>query len=175
MLKIFYTVICLFLLSQVINSQTLSDSIKTETKTLSRLKLAPGYASGSIFEAGKNISFLDFGYRATELKKDYSGFEFGLSFNAGIIIYTNGFFPLYAKGGPEFKLSRDFIVGANFGFMTKPIIPVFAYGFNGSYLFNLSRNIYLELESGINFGIPGIGYGMEDIPMFYVSLGFSVN
>ncbi len=171
MLKIFYSVICLLLLSQVINSQTLSDSIKTETKTLSRLKLAPGYASGSFYEEGENTSFLDFGYRATELKKDYPGFEFGLSFDAGIIIYTNGFFPFYVKGGPEVKISRNLIVGANFSYTSIFGIyrPISYYGFDGSWLLNVSRNIYLELESGIDFGI---GYST---PMLYISLGFSVN
>lgn len=162
---------CLLLFSQTVNSQTFTDTVNTESKTLSRLKLAGGYASGKFFEADGNTSFFDFGYRATELNKDSQGFEFGLSFDAGIIIYTNGFFPFYVKAGPEIKFG-DFIMGADFGYMTLTLwhFPVSAYGFNGSRLFKVSKNIYLELESGINFGIE-----YRETPILYVNLGFSVN
>jgi hypothetical protein len=63
-------------------------------------------------------------------------------------------------------------MGADFGYITLTLWnnPVFDYGLNGSRLFKVSENIYMDLESGINFGI-----GYKEIPMLYINLGFSVN
>jgi hypothetical protein len=168
-MKRLFLIIILFY-STNITPQVISDSLNVkEYRTLSRLKLSGGYFVGKYSEVGKDSPFLNLQFRATQLNKYSKDFDAGLSFEAGINL-IKGLFPVYAKAGPEAKIIGNLIIGANVGFIGIFIYPIPFYGFNSFYLFNIYNNIYLELESGFHSS-----FSEKNTPIFYLSLGLSVN
>jgi hypothetical protein len=170
MKRLFSLLIFIIFYSINITPQVILDAENAEeSKTLSRLKLSGGYFMGEYSEIGRNSPFINLNYRATELKKYVKGFEAGLSFEAGVNV-IKGVFPVYAKAGPEAKITGNLILGLNAGFTGIFIYPIPFYGLNSFYLFNISDNIYLELESGFHSS-----FSEKKAPVFYLSVGLSVN
>jgi hypothetical protein len=164
MIKFYSLLLIVLIYSSNINSQSFEES-----KTLSRLKLSGGYFVGEYSEVGEDSPFLNFNYRGTQINKHNKNFEVGLSFEAGIN-FIKGLFPVYVKAGPEARIIDNLIVGANGGFIGMFIYPISFYGFNSFYLFEISNNIYLELESGFHSPFTG-----DFSPIYYLNIGLSIN
>jgi len=168
--RFYYLIIIIFIVTTNIFSQIDLDSQNVETnKTLSRLKLSGGYFIGKYSEVGEDFPFLNFNFRATQLNKISNQFDVGLALEAGVN-FTGGLFPLYAKAGPEIKVIDNIIVGANLGYLGIFIYPIPFYGLNAFYLFEISKNIFIELESGFHSS-----FTEKNAPIVYINFGISVN
>jgi len=117
----------------------------------------------------KDMPFMNFNYRATYLDNNAETFDLAFAIEGGVNI-VHEYFPIYVKTGPEIKLAENFYAAGSLGILGIFLTPVPFYGFNGFYLIEISKNIYLELETGIHAATIE-----PDKPTYYFNLGISLN